>query len=173
MLNLNDVFAEARAIAKADAALKVWTMADLFGDINNAWEAIEILATSEDFLPYAIGKTNQSKVKQGRTRVRTDALTIKANYRRRNQLRTWINDEVDTKYGEFYEAELRILDAYAFKSLMDMMEIHPEFLDDINRVRKEIADAKAKAKEEARLKAEAEAQAEAEMETEVEAEVSE
>lgn len=144
MLNLNDVFAEARAIAKADAALKVWTKADLFGDINNAWEAIEILAGNSDFVPYVIGESNQAKVKQGKAKVRTDATTIKANVRRRNQLRSWISDEVDTKYGEFYEAELQILDAYAFKTLMDMMDIYPDFLNDINKIRQEKADAKSK-----------------------------
>lgn len=144
MLNLNDVFAEARAIAKADAALKVWTKADLFGDINNAWEAIEILAGNSDFVPYVIGESNQAKAKQGKAKVRTDATTIKANVRRRNQLRSWINDEVDTKYGEFYEAELQILDAYAFKTLIDMMDIYPDFLNDINKIRQEKADAKSK-----------------------------
>lgn len=144
MINLNGVFAEARAIAQADAALKVWTKADLFGDVHNAWDAIELLAGSAEFIPYVIGEDNQTKVKRGKTNVRTDVTTIKANIRRRNQLRSWIMDEVDTKYGDFYKAELEILNAYAFKVLIDMLDINPDILDDINKLRQEKLDAKGK-----------------------------
>ena len=105
-----------------------WTIQDVLADPDKAAEVIKLAITDKDFVSFEF---------KSDTKRRTDISTARKMLNIRNTLSTFTETEENSTYAEFWKEMRDVNDSYFFQFVIDLYTIDENFLNTVNRLRKE------------------------------------